>query len=190
MYGIFQTSVLALKEEQLAAQVAVRKRDDSKIDLYIKSQKKIAKEMSKLAYTIGDISSRRSDPGFYKLSITDAQLVSVIEDVIEVTVSVSVALFNGISMSLDSRKLSWRGVMMRLNKRAKKVKVEEGIQELQQVDAESLLGLRKKDEEEVRMILKRMQDLEGCIGGIENGGEKVFRSLINSRVSLLNALTK
>ncbi|KAF2324764.1 hypothetical protein GH714_016696 [Hevea brasiliensis] len=189
VYGIFQTSVLALREEHFAAQAATRKRDDSKIVLYIKSRKKMAKEMSKLAYTIPDI-SKCSVPGFDKLSITDAELVSIIEDVVEVTVSVSVAIFNGISLSFASRKSSWMGVMMRLPKRAKKVKAEEGIQELQKVNAESLWGLRKKGEEEVKMVLNGMQDLEGCIGGIESGGQKVFRSLINSRVSLLNALTQ
>ncbi|KAF2310192.1 hypothetical protein P3X46_020696 [Hevea brasiliensis] len=189
VYGIFQTSVLALKEEQLAAQVATRKRDDSKIASYIKSRKKMAKEMSKLAYTIRDI-SRCSVPGFDKLSITDAELASVIGDVIEVTASVSVALFNGISLSFASKKSSWMGAMMRLPKRAKKAKMEEGIQELQQVNAESLCGLRKKGDEEVRMVLKRMQDLEGCIGGIGGRGEQVFRSLINTRVSLLNTLTR
>ncbi|OAY22605.2 uncharacterized protein LOC110606784 [Manihot esculenta] len=186
VYGIFQTSVLALKEEELAAQVATRKRDDSKVALYIKSRKKMAKEMSKLANTIRDI-SRGSVPEINKLSITDAELVNLIGDVIEVTVSVSVALFSGISLSFGRRKSCW---MMKLPKREKKVKIEEGIEELQQVNPESLWGLRKKGDEEVRMVLKRMQDLEGCIGGIESGGEQVFRSLINTRVSLLNSLTQ
>ena len=50
-------------------------------------------------------------------------------------------------------------------------------------------GLRKKADEEVRMVLKRMQDLERCIADVESGSEKAFRSLINTRVSLLNTLT-
>jgi len=53
-----------------------------------------------------------------------------------------------------------------------------------------LWGLRKKGYEEVRMVLKRMQDLEECIGDIETSGQRVFRSLINTRVSLLNSLTQ
>ncbi|KDP36829.1 hypothetical protein JCGZ_08120 [Jatropha curcas] len=184
VYGIFQTSVLGLKEEQFAAQVATRKRDDSKIALYIKSRNKMAKEMSKLACTIRNISQCSIPAGLDKLSITEAEIVGVIRDVIEVTVSVSVALFNGISLSFASRKSSW--MALRLPKRAKKAKIEEEIEEFKQVDRESLWGLRKKGDEEVRIVLKRMQDLEMCICGIESGGEKVFRSLINTRVSLLN----
>ncbi len=184
VYGIFQTSLLAFKDEQLAAQVAMRKRDESKVVLYVKARKRMAKEMGKLVSTfrcIGVI-----NPGSETVPVGDAELVGVIGDVIELTVSVSVALFNGISVSFGSRKSSWMGV--RLSKKAKKV--EEGIEEFEQVGVESLWGLRKKGDEEVRMILKKMQDLDSCIGGIENGSERVFRSLINSRVSLLNTLTQ
>ncbi|XP_050231657.1 uncharacterized protein LOC126680559 [Mercurialis annua] len=187
VYGTFQTSVLSLKEDQFAAQVAVRKRNDSKIALYVKSRKKMAKEMSKLANTIRDISPSFV-PGLDSLSVNDTELVGVIGDVIEVTLSVSAALFNGISTSFSSRKLSsWTG--LRLLIRAKKVKILEGIQEFEEVGVENLWGLRKKGDEEVRMVLKRMGDLELCINGIESGGEKVFRSLINTKVALLNSLT-
>ncbi|CBI18873.3 unnamed protein product, partial [Vitis vinifera] len=110
LYGRFQTSVLALKEEQSAAQVAIRRRDESKVAL--------------------------------------------------------------------------------LSKTAKRVKVEECIQEFQQVGIDIFWGLKKKGNEEVRIDLKRMQALENCIRGIELCSERVFRSLINTRVSLLNILTQ
>lgn len=180
--------MLSLKEEQLAAQVAVRKRDDAKIDLYIKSCKKMSTEMTKLLCTVRCI-ARGFVPGPDSVSISDAdELGGVIVDVIGVTVSVSAALFNGISLSFGSRKSSWIG--LRQSKKMKRVKAEEGIEEFQQVGVENLWGLRKKGDEEVKMVLKRMQDLEGCICDIESGGERVFRGLINTRVSLLNSLTQ
>ena len=186
VYGIFQTLFLGLKDEHLAAQVALRKRDESKVVLYVKARKRMAKEMGKLVSTIRCIGVHPSSSE--TVSVGDAELVGVIGDVIELTVSVSVALFNGISVSFASRKSSWMG--LRLSKRAKKDKVEEGIEEFQQVGVESLWGLKKKGDEEVRMSLKKMQDLESCIGGIENASERVFRGLINARVSLLNILTQ
>ncbi|XP_059461601.1 uncharacterized protein LOC132190583 [Corylus avellana] len=187
VYGIFQTLVLALKEENSAAQVAVRKRDESRVVLYVKSRKQMAKEMGKLVSAVRCVGGVTGpSPGHIPV-VGDAELVGVIGDVIEVSVLVSIALFNGIAASFSPRKSSWTGI--RLSKKAKKVRVEEGIQEFQQVAVESLWGLRKQADEEVRMGLKKMQDLEGCIGGIENGSERVFRSLINARVSLLNTLT-
>ena len=186
VYGIFQTSFLALKEEQLAAPVALRRRDDSKIAMYLKGRKKMAKAIAKLVSSIRCI-GRCSLPGSALVSIAHTELAGVISDVIEVTVSVSLALFNGISMSFTSRKSSWMG--LKLSKKAKKVKIEESIKEFQQIGEANMWGLRKKGDEEVRMVLKIMQDLERCIADVESGSEKAFRSLINTRVSLLNTLT-
>ncbi|OMP02989.1 hypothetical protein CCACVL1_02621 [Corchorus capsularis] len=187
VYGIFQTSFLALKEEQLAARVALRRKDDSKIAVYLKSRKKMAQEIAKLVSSIRSI-GRYSIPPSALVSIAEAELVGVISDVIDVTVSVSLALFNGISISFASRKSSW--MALNLSKKANKVKTEESIQEFQQMGEANMWGLRKKGDEEVRMVLKRMQDLERCIADVESGSEKTFRSLINTRVSLLNTLTK
>ncbi|KAJ7005670.1 hypothetical protein D5086_004087 [Populus alba] len=187
VYGIFQTLVLAVKDDQVAAQVAIRKKDDSKIALYLKSRKKMAKEMAKLVSTVRCI-ARSPFPGLGSgPSVGDDELIRVIIDVIEVNVLVSFALFNGMStLSFASRKSSW----IRVLRLPKKVKIDEGIQEFQQIGVESLWGLGKKEDEEVRMVLKRMQELEGCIGDVGTGGERVFRSLINTRVSLLNSLTQ
>ncbi|KAL4271570.1 hypothetical protein GQ457_13G007870 [Hibiscus cannabinus] len=188
VYGIFQSSFLALKEEQLAARVALRRKDDSKIAVYLKSRKKMAKEIAKLVSSIRcDVGPcSYSGPAF--VSIADTELTGVIGDVVEVTVLVSVALFNGISTSFGSRKPSWTG--LRLTKKAKKEKMEESIKEFQQIGEADMWGLRKKEDEELRMVLNRMQELERCMADIENGSEKTFRSLIKTRVSLLNTLTK
>ncbi|XP_022751850.1 uncharacterized protein LOC111300480 [Durio zibethinus] len=186
VYGIFQTSFLALKEEQLAAWMALRRNDYSKIAMYLKGRKKMAKEIAKLVSSLR-CSGRYSFPGSGLVSIADTELAGVISNVIEVTVSVSQALFNGISKSFTSRKSSWMG--LKFSKKAKKFKIEESIKEFQNIGEANMWGLRKKGDEEVRMVLKRMQDLERCIADVESGSEKAFRSLINTRVSLLNTLT-
>ncbi|KAK3231963.1 hypothetical protein Dsin_003844 [Dipteronia sinensis] len=191
VYGIFQTSVLALKEEQFAAQVAIRKKDESKLALYLKARKRIAKEMAKLVSAIRYI-GQYPVPRSMLTSIADTELTGVVGDVVEATMLVTTALLNGISEAFAAsrtRKSSWMG--LRLKKKAKKAKIEEGIQEFQQVGSvESLWGLKKKSEEEVRVVSKNMRELEGCVCNIESVCEKVFRSLINTRVSLLNTLTQ
>ncbi|KAK8623242.1 hypothetical protein V6N13_118130 [Hibiscus sabdariffa] len=186
VYGIFQSSFLALKEEQLAARVALRRKDDSRIAVYLKSRKRMAKEIAKLVSTIRCVRPYSGTSAF--VSVADTELTGVIGDVVEVTVLVSVALFNGISMSFGSRKSSWMG--MTLSKQTKRVRVEESIIEFQQIGEANMQSLRKKEDEELRMVLNRMQELERCISDVENGSEKTFRSLIKTRVSLLNTLTK
>ncbi|KAE8731420.1 hypothetical protein F3Y22_tig00002840pilonHSYRG01300 [Hibiscus syriacus] len=141
VYGIFQSSFLALKEEQLAARVALRRKDNSRIALYLKSRKKMAKEMAKLLPKI-----RRVGPcslyGSAFVSIADTELTGVIGDVVETTVIVSVALFDGISTSFGSRKSSWMGMI--LSKKAKKVAADGSIKEFQQIGEANMRGLRKK----------------------------------------------
>lgn len=150
----------------------------------------MAKEMGKLVSAVRCIELLGSPV----VSVGDAELSDVIGEVVEVTVTVSVALFNGIAVSLGPKKSStWSYIGMRLTKKAKKVKSvvsEEGIKELEETGTDCLVGLRKKNEEEIGKASKKLQALETCVGGIESGGERIFRGLINARVSLLNSLTQ
>ncbi|TKY75308.1 hypothetical protein E2542_SST04075 [Spatholobus suberectus] len=194
-YGMFQTSILALKEEHSSAQMAIRKRDESKAVIYAKAKKKMAKEMEKLVSVLRCVAVARHQQHCtlqVPASVADAELRHVVADVMSVTVSVSVALFNGIAASFAPRRLSWTQ-MVKLSRNGGRVNKEhEGVEELRQqsgVEMEMLWNLKKKGEEEVRSVLKKMRDLEECICGIESLTEKVFRALINSRVALLNILT-
>ncbi|XP_030498298.2 uncharacterized protein LOC115713948 [Cannabis sativa] len=191
VYGIFQTSILVIKEEQSAAQVGLRKRDELKVSLYVKARKRLVKEMGKLITAVRFINGRSAPP---LVCVGDAELSNAIGDVVEVTVTVSLVLFNVIATSFGSKKSSnWMG-LRRLKKKKKKkggIFVEdEGIVEFEEVEAEcGLVGLRKKSDEEIRKASKKMQELEAIIGGIEICGERIFRGLINARVSFLNILT-
>ncbi|XP_010539803.1 PREDICTED: uncharacterized protein LOC104813758 isoform X2 [Tarenaya hassleriana] len=188
-YGIFQTSILSLREHNSAAQVALRKRDDAKISYYLKSRQNIARDIARLTSSIREPKTKQEycchvgGVGSY----ADAELASAIGDVIEVTVSVSVALFDGVYFPLrQARTTPFVGFLKRSEKKERK---DEGIEEMKKVDEKSLVGLRKKKDEEVKNLMKRMAELENSMCEIECGSEKVFRSLINTRVSLLNALT-
>lgn len=188
VYGIFQTLVLTLKQEHMAAQMAVRRRDDSKTALYVKALKKMSKEMISLMSTLQTM-GKSWDLEQKSLSMFDngdPEIEQIIMDVNEVTIMVSSALFGGISASFPLQKSTWKG--LRLPK--KQIKMEENIQELEQVGVESLWGLSKKGDEKVQTLVKKMHEMEDCLCGIECGAEKLFRSLINSRVSMLNVLTQ
>lgn len=198
IYGMFQSLVLSLKEEHLAAQVAVRKRDDSKIQIYLNTLKKMSKEITKLISSLQRQQQHSNVPKISSDAITE--VTGIIREVIEVTVSVSVALFSGLSVSLASTFLSHRKssritLMGGGGKQKKNVVVSttdcQGLEEFAQIWLfRSLWNLRKKDDEELKLTTKRMYEIEDCIRGIEIGSEKAFRSLINTRVSLLNVLTQ
>lgn len=188
VYGIFRGSVLALKEEHSAVEVAIRKRDESRVGLYVKARKRMANEMSKLVNEVR-MCTRSSEPvSPNTVNVGDVELAAVVSDVVKVTVMVSVALFNGIALSFGPRK-STTWMNMGMMKKGKVDDRDQGIHEFEQVGVKSLLGLRKKGAEEVKFTLKKMRELEASIEGIETCSERVFRSLINARVALLNTLT-
>ncbi|ESQ27505.1 hypothetical protein EUTSA_v10019441mg [Eutrema salsugineum] len=189
-YGIFRTSILCLREHQSAAQVALRKKDDERIASYLKSRRSLARDIAKLTSSIREPKTKyqHCHVDILNGAYGDAELASVVGDVIEATVLVSVALFNGVYLSLRSNKTTpFIGFLKRSSE--KKDKIDEGIEELKQVEEKSLVGLSKKKNEEVKILTKKMMDLENSIREIECGSEKVFRGLISTRVSLLNALT-
>ncbi|CAN4094067.1 unnamed protein product [Withania somnifera] len=189
VYGIFQTLILTFKEEHLAAQVAVRRKDETKIASYLKALRKMAKEMDKLACNVQCIGKYIVPQQIVSVPDGGAELAEVMKDIIEVTQLVSIALFNGLAVPMAFPKpssCSWIG----LGKKTKKVKEDEGIMEFVEMGLENLLRKNKADIEEVKIVSKKMHELEDCICGIEICGEKVFRSLINARVSLLNVFTQ
>ncbi|XP_047961399.1 uncharacterized protein LOC125206149 [Salvia hispanica] len=187
VHGTFQTLLLRLKADHSAAQIAVRRKDTAALAIYSRNLSKVAKEigtlqqkkLAKLSFTLASV--RKSAP--YG---EEAELMAVINDVVEVTVTVSNAVFGAISNSGAFRKLpSCMG--LNFGKKIKHAKVEGGICEFQELD---LGNLRRKGEEEVKIASKKMHEMEDRILEIEECGERAFRSFINTRVSLLNVLTQ
>lgn len=167
--------ILSLKEEHSAAQVAMRRKDEEKIALYVKSRRRLARQMAKLVSTVQKI--KTAEQG------ATVDLSAVIEEVIGVTMTVSLALFNGVAESFTTRKVwAWTGL--------KSAGEEKGIREFSEIRSENLREMKKKGKEETKMTMKKMRDLEDLISDIETRSHKVFRSLISARVSLLNALSQ
>lgn len=152
--------------------MGLRRKDYSKVSIFLKDLKKIGKEMGELVSTVrlNEKCTEKCD------EIVDVGLENIIGGVVKATILVSVSLFNGISIPLTRKT----GTILKLSNKV-------GIEEFEQMRTEVLRGMREKRDEGVRfMVLKRMEEMERCIGEIEICSERVFRSLINTRVSLLN----
>lgn len=154
--------------------------------------------MGKLVGSIR-LAGRRTNKEISGSSFTsgaEVELAGVINDGVQITVTVSTIIFERISMSLGRRKASWRGPW-RLRKKIvgdeneKKSTEVAVIGELNRAGEEmSLRGLKKKKEEELKMAVRRMQESEKCLSDVNDQTEKLYRSLIAARVSLLNTLTR
>lgn len=177
-YGSFRSALVGLKEAQLAAQVAIRCRDGSKISSCFKSRKKIERDLARI---VTDIRNARRCCAPVAAADPDAELAWLLREANAVTVSVSVAVFSGISLS-SSSKASCIGLIRKRNK----MDGDDGVCEFQDAWGENLR--RWKDDE--KMELRRLKVCEEWVVEIEKESERLFKSLINARVSLLNVLTQ
>ncbi|XP_076907829.1 uncharacterized protein LOC143564441 [Bidens hawaiensis] len=177
VYGTFQMQISMLKQCIVTALLATKRKDVLKKVACLKGLKKSGGEINKLMPFLQAIRLHLNVDVTGSDQNTDLELVGVIKDVIEVIIVISETVFSGIHESFETRKVSW---MMGL----KKTKREKGIKELEN----GIWSLKNFNDEELNK--KMMQNVEECIDGIECGSERVFRSLINTRVSLLNVLTQ
>uniref|UniRef100_A0A7N0VAC7 Uncharacterized protein n=1 Tax=Kalanchoe fedtschenkoi TaxID=63787 RepID=A0A7N0VAC7_KALFE len=142
----------------------MRKRDQAKLHEYEKGAKKMNREMSKL------VSSVKCIEGGIMAGV-DGEVAAIIKDVSDVTAVVSAALFNGVySQSGKWKRARLLPPWIRV---AEKEKIDLGIEEFKEVST-----------------LERVEELGEVIDCIEACSERVFRGLINTRVSLLNVLTQ
>ncbi|MFS7998678.1 hypothetical protein Hanom_Chr12g01156691 [Helianthus anomalus] len=176
VYGTFQMQISTLKQCIITAQLATKRKDALKKVVCLKGLKKSGGEISKLIPFLQAIRLHPNDVTGSDQNV-DLELVGVIKEVIEMIIMISESVFSGIYESFETQKTSW---MMGL----KKAKREKGIKELEN----GIWTLRNYGDEDLNK--KMMQSMEECIDGIESGSERVFRSLINTRVSLLNVLTQ
>lgn len=138
------------------------------MELYKKAKKRMAKETGELGSVV-----RAGVTVVGEVEVEEEELTAAVKDVMEVTGMVSVAVFEGIGMSLG-----WRRRNRNWMRKGTKVKLENGIMEFME------MGVKKSEEDEVRM-----KDLEEWIRSIQDGTQNFFRTLMNTRVSILNALS-
>ncbi|KAL6011861.1 hypothetical protein ACLOJK_002327 [Asimina triloba] len=182
-YGILRAALVGLKEEQLGAQVAIRRRDAAVVAARLKAQRKIQRELVKAVAMVREIGKSPTSVG---IADGDAEVAGIVRDVNAATAAVSVAALCGVSAPSSNARTtalkSWVGLK-------RKQGVECGLVRLREFEEACGENLRSWKEDE-KMALRRLEALEVAIVGIERESERVFRSLINTRVSLLNVLTQ
>lgn len=170
--GILRSGMVGLNESVRVAQVETRAGREDPVRSYVRSLKKLAKEMSPAVSMVRE-SEKKARPDVSAAAEED-EVVEALRDACSVTAAVSEAVFMSVSwcnssnwMGLIRRKKSGEGMMMR--------ELEEAAE----------MG----QSEEKAVALRLLQTAEECVEGIERESERLYRSLICTRVSLLNVMT-
>ncbi|KAG1355365.1 hypothetical protein COCNU_07G014770 [Cocos nucifera] len=191
-HGSFRAALTELKSYQADAQVALRRNDKPRLASAVQAQRRAEKEFIRLAAGIRDVArwpgmaeeEEEEDSG-------EAEMAGIMRKVTVAalaasgTVMVGVAAVSGAATEAaagGTGRLAWGAAVLRWRARAKAMmkKNEEGRG-------------RKREREKAAAwrgaVLAKMEMLEECIEALESSSERVFRTLVNTRVSLLNILT-
>lgn len=197
-YDIFRISIINLSHVQAETQAALRRWDTHRLTSAVRAQRRAGKDMTRLASKAKAAAKTKPTPFLEASGSPDSSGVAILPvvfcDATFALAAASAELISGLAaLSSDAiapiapvistggpvklLKIWWVVDLLRWKSRARKRAME-----------------RKKEggfegRMEKKVAMEKLVSLENCITQLEIGSDKVFRALLNARVSVLNILT-
>jgi Arabidopsis protein of unknown function len=163
LYGSFLSAMVTLKQQIFEVQSAFRRCDSGRLLSSLKSQRKTEKELSRLVSSLRV--SMKPSPVKLECDAMEAKTFWILKEAIFSTSAATLHLMNRVvAVSTAASTAAASSASNRILLFTKKV---------------------SKEDREV-VSYQKLKELEEFVKIVESGSDKVFRSLINSRVSLLN----
>jgi hypothetical protein len=182
--GSFLAALLALRQYAADLRAAVRRRDPAKVASAARKQRQLGKELEQLAAAMAREAARCSSRGTSLSSATEVAR-TVAEAINDIAVA---SAFVFVEVGALAHAAAAAGSPAATSSTSKSKKQTR----LRSASSSSRSKQRRKASEEQReaLALSKLQELEQCIGELESETEKLFRSLVQTRVSLLNIHTQ
>ncbi|XP_047074859.1 uncharacterized protein LOC124684628 [Lolium rigidum] len=167
-HGAFQETVVELRAHTADAQVALRRRDDNRLASAVRSLRRAEKDLARLA------SSVRSVTKFPTLlsvsdSVEEVEVSGALAEAVAAAACASAAVFSAVE-TVSSAATTKKTMASSLKSLVKSSKAS-------------------SDEEKEVAALERLDEVEACVAEIEGASDKLFRSILHTRVALLNIQT-
>jgi Zn-dependent protease len=163
-YGSFQLALITLKQSVAELQAGTRRGDGVMIAASLRAHRRTEKELSHLVATMRH-ATRCTLAASRPMFTADDEVIGIVAEVAAATAQASEAIF------MECAAMS-PAVAQTSNKWLARLSIKPAA--------------KKAAPETAMATLERLEKLEDCIDGLETGSEKVFRRLLQSRVSLLN----
>ncbi|PAN22282.1 hypothetical protein PAHAL_4G008800 [Panicum hallii] len=175
-HGAFQEAVLELRRHAAEAQAALRRRDQPRLASAVRAQRQAEKDLARLA------SSVRGAAKFPQLagtaaSVAEVEVSGVLTEAVAAVASASAAVFSAVE-SVSSAATA--AVASSSRKPATLISLV----------TRTKAAAASSDEDKEMAALDKLEDLDECIAKMEAGSDKVFRSILQTRVALLNIHTQ
>ncbi|CAN6485231.1 unnamed protein product [Victoria cruziana] len=188
-FGAIAAALSSLKERNLTTLISLKRREPNSVEpnlqSFISHRKKVSKQMGRLTAVLKTM-AKPSAPQFS--TIDEVETVAVFNGVKALTASAAVSVASAL-MCLTPRRVVERLMTM------PRKQVQEAMKEMNEADSAMDCALRASsrghpNDEALRVAIERMVVLEDCLDRLERENESIFRSLIRTRVSILNILTQ
>lgn len=193
--GIARDNMLQIKEQVFSLQSAIRRRKgdssiESAIIVFNSFRKKAKKEARKLILSLKQMENRIISSSTVQIQHQDPHFLAVIRvlrEINAISISIFQSLYSFLAAPCSAKQTKW--FMVSKLKHKGVVANEQGnVNEFEGVDA--AISRCGGNVEKIQVLQKRLEALESCVQGLENGLECVFRRLIKTRASLLNIISQ
>jgi hypothetical protein len=182
-FGTFLAALVALRQHAAELRAAVRRRDGAKLASAARAQRQAGKELEQLAAAVAREAARCARPVATGVllnarSPAEAEVARAVAEAVNDTAAAAAAVFLEVGAVADAAAALASPASASPKKR---------LPPRSKSKQRTVLG----DGEERRegAALEKLQELEQCVRELESESEKVFRSLVQTRVSLLNIHT-
>ncbi|RLN12995.1 hypothetical protein C2845_PM09G23890 [Panicum miliaceum] len=157
----FQEALLALRRDAANVRAALRRRDAARLASAARSQRRNDKELARLAAAVSSVAAATKCA---RLGAEETDMAAALMEAAAASAATSAAVFSAVA-SMSAAASS-----------SKKT-------------ATFAAFAKKAAPEAADVAPEKLEELEQCIDECESGSEMVFRSIVRTRVSLLNIRT-
>lgn len=164
-YGTFESAVLALRQSAAELRAGARRGDGATVATALRAHRRTERELCRLAAAMRHAVRRTPAAASRTANDADGEVVGIVAEAAAVTAAASEAiLLRCAAMSRDVPAMVQTAASHKW----------------------AWLGVTRAAKKAASPALEKLEELEECIGEMESGSEKVFRRLLQTRVSLLN----
>ncbi|CAL4966310.1 unnamed protein product [Urochloa decumbens] len=172
-FGTFLAALLALRQHAADLRAALRRRDAAKLASAARAQRQVGRELQHLAAAAAREAARCARASMLASSAEELEVARTVAEAVNDTASASASVFSEVGAVADAAAALASPASSSPKKRLP-----------------PLSSTRSSSKEQREAVaLQKLQELEQCIGELESESEKVFRTLVQTRVSLLNIHT-
>eukprot|EP00267_Zea_mays_P041670 XP_020393590.1 uncharacterized protein LOC109939689 [Zea mays] len=176
-FGTFLAALVALRQHAAELRAAVRRRDDAaRLASAARAQRRAGRELHLLAAAVARGASRCACAR--PASASTPGVARAVAEAVNGTAAAAAAVFLEVGAVADAAAALALAASPAASASAKKM----GLSRSRKAVADG-------EERRVGAALEKLQELEQCVRELESESEKVFRSLVQTRVSLLNIRT-